>query len=138
MATEAAGQYGTLKVGEGWLVRQTAIDAETSAQSAAYADDEIDDLFSDWNRSTWSASGPSSINRIWLQFATADYLDKVHATGNPQTEENHHVLRLKREANELAQRVIDDGGPKVNGQVQTKDGAADSLGGNRSVELWVT
>lgn len=134
MSIEVVGEYGTMRVGQGFLVGQTSINPETASEAALFADDQIDDLFSRWDRSTWGPDGPRSITQIWLRFCTGEYLDRVHGVGNPTSDPNHLAIRLKREAKELASVVIDKGGPKVNGEIQgVKATAADKS--NRSIEI---
>ena len=56
--TEIDGAYGSLKADEGYFVGQTAISDVTATEAAAEADDLVDELFADWDRSGWAARSP--------------------------------------------------------------------------------
>lgn len=135
--TEQKGAYGTLTAGSGWLIKQSEIADAQALEAVEMADDEIDSLFSAWDRTSWNHESPKQINRIWLKLATAEYIDRVRSFGNPVQDENSMIRRLKSEAFASAQRIIDAGGPKVNGKIQQREGAGGG-GNSRVIELRVT
>lgn len=106
--------YKTLTEGKGWLRSETStLDPELKARAEQFADREIDRLFWDWTRTTWTGSAvPWEIADIAELLGAGHYLEI--ATLSPASMPVDAVMTgpmLKRKGYEMAERVKMDGGP---------------------------
>lgn len=136
MATEAKGEYGTLKAGAGFLIGQTTVDTLAAPEAVAAADNVVADIFASWDRSTWKEGNPPTIHAAWLKLATGEYLDRIQGANTHEEGGGGRASRLRREGLKDLRDIADAGGPLVNGEQQTKrDGG--SGGDDRRIALRV-
>lgn len=101
-----------LTAGEGYLFKKTSLVADRKSKSEEFADEQIDTLFSRWDRSGWTGTGiPRSIKQIAELLAVGKYLQIEYSHGNPEARDTE-ATRLMRDGMSMANRVIESGGPK--------------------------
>ncbi len=137
MATEAKGEYGTLKSGAGFLIGQTTIDDVAGPEAVAAADVVVADIFADWDRTTWKQGNPPTVSAAWLKYAMGEYLDRIQGTNTHEEGGGGRASRLRREGLRELQAIAEAGGPIVNGEQQRKRSGGGG-GEDRRVSIFVT
>ncbi len=105
--------YFTIQSGAGYFRAQTReLDPTVKAEAELYATMRVDLAFSAWDRTGWTGSDiPVEIAQAAEMIAAGKYLEKIHATGNPQVSETSLAASLIKNGEALLVQIVDVGGP---------------------------
>ena len=130
-----AGSYGSLGAGAGYFVGQISLREETAAEAVEVADELVDEIFADFDRSAWTPEIPTKIGRAWLKVATGEYLERLQDV-NVSDAESARARRFIKEGTDVLEAIADAGGPIINGERQGKTDTDEP--GDRVVRIRVT
>lgn len=128
------GSYGSLEPGKGYLVGQDSIGLEPAQEAVEEADALVDEVFADFDRSSWTEGHPRGIARGWRKIAAGEYFDRIQ--GANVSDEGDRGKRLRQEGQEILLEIVASGGPVVNGKRQGREDEDDP--GDRSIRIKVT
>ena len=134
--TEVKAAYGALKAGEGYFIGQSLLSLEAATEAVDVADELVDELFADWDRTGWTSGNPKAVSRGWLKIASGEYMDRIQGV-NTSDDSKGRGRRLRDEGKNDLLNLLDAGGPIVDGERQRRTGD-DGEGSDRAIRLRVT